>query len=673
MLVAKVIVAFLKTAAIRIGGEGVDVDLGEEGEVVNLGGEGEVVDLSGEGEAVNLGGEGVDVNTGEEGVDDNLGGEGVDDNLGGEVGEAGGIDRCVEDIGKNKTDKYAGKLGGDEDYIDSSDCWSDDSDEQLDVDVVRGVDIPTRRRSKKVRYDEDCEVSIFEFGMVFEGANQFRKAVADYVVEYRRQIKLRPNEKHRVRVKCKNANCKWLLYASIDRDSCDFIVKNYHPIHKCIPLNRNKLCNSKLIARKFKDKIVSQPYIRIWEIQDLIRKTLGLYVGKTFCYRAKQRIMKEDMGDWNVEFARLCDYADMIKQTNPGSSCWVKIDKETEPGKNLFVYFYVCFHAFKQGWLEGCRNIIGFDGCFLNGACKSELLVVVRKNRSNQMYPIAWAVVDTETKHSWSWFIRYLIADLNLGTGEGLTVMSDMQKGLISVLLELLPNAEKRMCARHIWNWHVNWKGQERRKHFWRCSKASFEVKFGEEVHAMSKLAARHKSIITMLEDIRHKMMNKHIDMIKFAETWISHIAPMARAILERNKEYSNNCNVQWNGLNGFEISEGEYSFVVDLEKKHCDCRLWMLRGHKRPYSSASFAAVTGGNRRPATGFGVYSDPTTGAQVFNPGTSSEKILHGPTKLKSALPTNLGIGFKPRGLKWKGKDAVDTSQLQQMKANRKNWK
>ena len=38
--------------------------------------------------------------------------------------------------------------------------------------------------------------------------------------------------------------------------------------------------------------------------------------------------------------------------------------------------------------------------------------------------------MDTETKHSWSWFISYLIADLNVGTGEGLTVMSDMQKVL---------------------------------------------------------------------------------------------------------------------------------------------------------------------------------------------------------------------------------------------------
>lgn len=92
-------------------------------------------------------------------------------------------------------------------------------------------------------------------------------------------------------------------------------------------------------------------------------------------------------------------------------------------------------------------------------------------------------------------------------------------------------------------------------------------------------LAARHKSIVSMLEDIRHKIMNRHIDMIKFFETWITDIAPMVRKILEDNKEYSSQCKVQWNGENGFEISEEGYSFVVHLDKKYCDRRLWMLRG----------------------------------------------------------------------------------------------
>ncbi|XP_059309604.1 uncharacterized protein LOC132060643 isoform X1 [Lycium ferocissimum] len=201
------------------------------------------------------------------------------------------------------------------------------------------------------------------------------------------------------------------------------------------------------------------------------------------------QILRESMGDWNLEFARLCDYSDMIKQTNPGSSVWVRMDRESCPGKNLFVYFYVCLDALKKGWMEGCRRIIGFDGCFLKGACKGELLVAVGKNGNNQMFPIAWAVVDSETKHSWSFFINYLKEDLQLGTGEGLTVMADMQKGFHAAVEELLPDAEHRRCARHIWsNWHQEWKGEERRKQFWRCSKASFEVKFRSELDKMSKL-----------------------------------------------------------------------------------------------------------------------------------------------------------------------------------------
>ncbi|KAM3376881.1 hypothetical protein P3S68_009294 [Capsicum galapagoense] len=134
------------------------------------------------------------------------------------MGVVGCIDRGFGDIGKSKANKYSGKLGGDEEYIDSSDCWSEDS-EEIDVDVVRGVDLPRRRRSKKTRYDENCEFSVFELGMIFMGANQFRKAVADYAVEYRRQVKLKPNEKHRIMVKCIAANCNWLLFASTDRDS----------------------------------------------------------------------------------------------------------------------------------------------------------------------------------------------------------------------------------------------------------------------------------------------------------------------------------------------------------------------------------------------------------------------------------------------------------------------
>ncbi|KAH0677715.1 hypothetical protein KY285_025516 [Solanum tuberosum] len=65
------------------------------------------------------------------------------------IGEAG-VDRGFEDIGINKKDRYVGRLGGDEKYIDSSECDSDDNTDMLDAEAVGGIDLPGRKKSKKV-------------------------------------------------------------------------------------------------------------------------------------------------------------------------------------------------------------------------------------------------------------------------------------------------------------------------------------------------------------------------------------------------------------------------------------------------------------------------------------------------------------------------------------------
>ncbi|XP_009758602.1 uncharacterized protein [Nicotiana sylvestris] len=102
-------------------------------------------------------------------------------------------------------------------------------------------------------------------------------------------------------------------------------------------------------------------------------------------------------------------------------------------------------------------------------------------------------------------------------------------------------------------------------------------------------LAARHKSIITMLEEIMHKLMNRHVDMINFAKTWITDISPMARTILEENKEYSKKCKVMWNAQGGFEILDNGYRFRVHLGNKTCDCRLWQLRCIPCPHAVCAY------------------------------------------------------------------------------------
>ncbi|XP_027767947.1 uncharacterized protein LOC107001499 [Solanum pennellii] len=265
------------------------------------------------------------------------------------------------------------------------------------------------------------------------------------------------------------------------------------------------------------------------------------------------------MGDFREEFSRLYDYAEQIKTTNPETTVSIRTSKNTISGKEVFMSIYICLGSLKSGCKEGCRRIIGLDGAFLKGLCKGKLLTCIFKDENNHMYPIAWAVVDKETKETWSWFFKCIRHNLELKEGEGLTVMSDMQKGLHLALIDVLPNAEIRWLVRHTWaNWKKDWRGEERRRKLWKV--------VGH--HLSWIVGARLKSIITMLEEIRVKVMESMNQMREFSEKWITDVSPMAMDILRRNAEIADNCEIRFNGDIGFEINDSPYKHVVDLKKK---------------------------------------------------------------------------------------------------------
>jgi hypothetical protein len=56
----------------------------------------------------------------------------------------------------------------------------------------------------------------------------------------------------------------------------------------------------------------------------------------------------------------------------------------------------------KNGFLDSCRPVIGVDGCFLKGPLKGQLLAAVGRDGNNYMYHIAFAVVEAESRDSWT-------------------------------------------------------------------------------------------------------------------------------------------------------------------------------------------------------------------------------------------------------------------------------
>ncbi|XP_060183285.1 uncharacterized protein LOC132613276 [Lycium barbarum] len=390
---------------------------------------------------------------------------------------------------------YEGKLGGDELFYDSDEPVSFEIETDDEADDKYVVEKPTKksRRPKRIRnrviFYPKCKEIVWETGLAFESAKQFRKALTRYVVQQHIELDKYVNEPTRVRVKC-TAGCPWLLFASFDSRTNDFVVKNYNPVHKCNGTTKNKLVNSLYISERYKDRIISEPGIRIFELQNLVRKELEVYIGRTVARKARSIVLQQIMGDNVEEFKRILDYRDELLRTNPGSTCVVRLSEEIfEGGVKRFQSFYICFDAMKKAFKAGCRRAIELDGCFLKGVSKGQILVAVCKDGNNQMLPLAWAVVEVENTFTWRWFVNILRHDLELGDGTGLTTLSDMQKALDIAIKDLLPNAEQRMCARHeLANFFKKWKGIEIRNCFWRCAKSTYEQELQKNLDHMEKL-----------------------------------------------------------------------------------------------------------------------------------------------------------------------------------------
>ncbi|GJS40493.1 hypothetical protein Tco_0565536 [Tanacetum coccineum] len=124
---------------------------------------------------------------------------------------------------------------------------------------------------------------------------------------------------------------------------------------------------------------------------------------------------------------------------------------------------------------------------------------------NNGIYPVAYAIVEAESKASWCWFLKLL--------GEDLAIAS------------VFPSAEHRYCVRHIHeNMKSQFKGGVYKEMLWNAVKATSEGEFKKkmgrakcdllinnicEVFNRQLVDGRDQPIITCLEYIREYLMKR--------------------------------------------------------------------------------------------------------------------------------------------------------------------
>ncbi|XP_028060305.1 uncharacterized protein LOC114263920 [Camellia sinensis] len=281
---------------------------------------------------------------------------------------------------------------------------------------------------------------ILVVGMKFPNPQVFKEYLREFNVVHGYDIRYIRNESARIIVVCRHG-CTWRIHASPFGGTTTFQIKTLEGKHTCERHYNNKQANSKYLGKNFVDEVRDDPSINIASFKKKVRREIMVDASRFQIYRAKRKTMKIIARDLAEQYHRIRGYEATVISKNPTSHISITTNPEkTEP---TFEIMYFRLDAQKDGFLTGCRPIIGLDV----------------------------ALVEIECKASYSWFLEELMSDIESVEEMGWTFISDRRKGLVKTFAELYPTADHIYCLRHMYsNFKTKYSGCVLKDLFWKAA-----------------------------------------------------------------------------------------------------------------------------------------------------------------------------------------------------------
>ncbi|RYR21362.1 hypothetical protein Ahy_B03g066655 isoform G [Arachis hypogaea] len=157
-----------------------------------------------------------------------------------------------------------------------------------------------------------------------------------------------------------------------------------------------------------------------------------------------------------TKYVSLGTWVQPVTQPWPGSADTVMFHR-------VFWTFSPCVEAFKH-----YKPLLSIDGTHLYGKYGGTLLMAIAQDGNANILPIAFAVVEGETKEAWASFLSYLREHVT--PQPGILVISDRHKSIDGTLntegsLWKPPHAFQAFCTRHIAsNFMIHFKNKDLKK-----------------------------------------------------------------------------------------------------------------------------------------------------------------------------------------------------------------
>ncbi|CAI7814068.1 unnamed protein product [Closterium sp. NIES-53] len=217
--------------------------------------------------------------------------------------------------------------------------------------------------------------------------------------------------------------------------------------HICKPEKRHEyavgIANKlPVLIRAYGNMVRADPFVAPIHLMRLMEGIVGQEIHHWQAWRLREHIMKEMYGAWKESFCQIPWLVDRFKFIDPK----VKVHLDTLGG--LFHRFFVRPSAAHHA-LNFCRPVVAFVETHLISAHKAVLLVAVTLDGDQKVLLLAWGLVESENKESWSWFLRHFLDGFpEWVRRKHVAMISNRDKGLVPAAREVIPsNIPHYFCA----------------------------------------------------------------------------------------------------------------------------------------------------------------------------------------------------------------------------------
>ena len=271
--------------------------------------------------------------------------------------------------------------------------------------------IEENKRSNKAREQQRTvintnKVESIEEGHLFEDKKTFKEALCYYAIISNFQFKVKRSEPREYVATCVDDNCKWYIRASNLKKTQTFIVRKFVNTHTCsldIIMEDHRQANCNVVGELVKNKFNS--FKRIHTPSDIMKDMLddyGVSMSYSKAYRSREKALQLVRGKADESYGELPMYLHMLRVANPGT-----MTSLVTTDNNKFKYLYIAYANSIHGW-QHCRPVIVVDGTFMKASYGGTLFTASTMDASNNIFPLAFGVGDSENDEAWQWFFTKL-------------------------------------------------------------------------------------------------------------------------------------------------------------------------------------------------------------------------------------------------------------------------